>query len=90
MIKKLAGSDPANGKYGIAYDHFKEQGRAAFGEEMCLALDSWLKFKSIEKLITTYIMPLQELADSNGRIHCSMNLNTETGRISCRRPNLQN
>lgn len=23
-------------------------------------------------------------------MHCSMNLNTETGRLSCRRPNLQN
>jgi DNA polymerase I len=60
------------------------------GIDMCLALDSWLKFKGIEKLLTTYINPLQQLPDSNQRIHCSMNLNTETGRISCRRPNLQN
>ena len=60
------------------------------GVEICLALDSWLKFKGIEKLLSTYINPLQELPDSDGRIHCSMNLNTETGRISCRRPNLQN
>lgn len=57
---------------------------------MSIALDHWLKFKSIEKLLTTYINPLQELPDASGRIHCSMNLNTETGRISCRRPNLQN
>ncbi|KVH99126.1 3'-5' exonuclease domain-containing protein [Cynara cardunculus var. scolymus] len=28
--------------------------------------------------------------DSNGRIHCSLNINTETGRLSARRPNLQN
>ena len=26
----------------------------------------------------------------DGRVHGSMNLNTETGRLSCRRPNLQN
>jgi DNA polymerase-1 len=26
----------------------------------------------------------------DGRVHCSLNLNTETGRLSCRRPNLQN
>ena len=57
---------------------------------MCLALDSWLHFKGIEKLLSTYINPLQEQPDKNGRIHCSMNLNTETGRLSCRRPNLQN
>ena len=28
--------------------------------------------------------------DEQGRVHCSMNLNTETGRLSCKRPNLQN
>lgn len=28
--------------------------------------------------------------DKNSRIHCSLNLNTETGRLSSRRPNLQN
>ena len=30
------------------------------------------------------------MADENDRIHCSLNLNTETGRLSSRRPNLQN
>jgi DNA polymerase-1 len=33
---------------------------------------------------------LQANQDSNSRIHCSLNLNTETGRLSARRPNLQN
>jgi DNA polymerase-1 len=28
--------------------------------------------------------------DKHQRIHCSLNLNTETGRLSSRRPNLQN
>jgi DNA polymerase-1 len=28
--------------------------------------------------------------DKESRIHCSLNLNTETGRLSSRRPNLQN
>lgn len=27
---------------------------------------------------------------SDERVHCSLNLNTETGRLSARRPNLQN
>jgi len=30
------------------------------------------------------------MADSSSRIHCSLNLNTETGRLSSRAPNLQN
>lgn len=32
----------------------------------------------------------QELVDEQSRVHCSLNLNTETGRLSARRPNLQN
>ena len=28
--------------------------------------------------------------DENGRVHCSLNINTETGRLSARKPNLQN
>jgi len=30
------------------------------------------------------------MADHNHRVHCSLNLNTETGRLSSRKPNLQN
>lgn len=32
----------------------------------------------------------QRLVDKENRIHCSLNLNTETGRLSSRKPNLQN
>ena len=35
-------------------------------------------------------MPLQGLVDKNDRIHCSLNFNTETGRLSAKRPNAQN
>jgi DNA polymerase I len=33
---------------------------------------------------------LQGYVDGDGRIHCSININTETGRLSCRKPNIQN
>lgn len=54
------------------------------------AIVSFEKYKSIETLLKTYINPLQECTDRNSRIHCSLNLNTDTGRLSARRPNLQN
>lgn len=41
-------------------------------------------------MIANFLTSLQELADHDSRVHCSLNLNTETGRLSSRRPNLQN
>ncbi|EGG16650.1 mitochondrial DNA polymerase A [Cavenderia fasciculata] len=101
-LRLLSGKDPANGKYGTAYNHFavdrlppnateeeiekaKEEGRQA-----CLAIASLLEVGSIGTLISSFIIPLQRLADSNHRLHTSVNVNTETGRLSSRRPNLQN
>jgi DNA polymerase-1 len=31
-----------------------------------------------------------DIATADHRVHCSLNINTETGRLSARRPNLQN
>ena len=41
-------------------------------------------------MLATYIIPLQKSVGKDGRIHCSLNINTETGRLSARKPNLQN
>jgi len=41
-------------------------------------------------MIANFLTSLQSLADEQSRVHCSLNLNTETGRLSSRRPNLQN
>ena len=61
------------------------------------AVDALCEVSAIDTLLSNFIRPLQggEIAtvDSNGnlgRIHCSLNINTETGRLSARRPNLQN
>jgi len=45
---------------------------------------------SIDTMLSNFLLPLQELVDEESRIHCSLNINTETGRLSARRPNLQN
>jgi DNA polymerase-1 len=58
--------------------------------EACEALEALIEVGTIDTLLNTFIVPLQHLGDERGRIHTSMNLNTETGRLSCRRPNLQN
>ncbi|MDP3901308.1 MAG: DNA polymerase [bacterium] len=47
--------------------------------------------REIQKLYSTYILPLPEKADGNGRVHTHFDqLGTATGRISSSDPNLQN
>jgi len=87
-LRTLAGH-PAESppRYGTAYEAF---GGGEVGAEACSALDSLCRVSAIETMLSTFIVPLQELASPASRIHCSLNLNTETGRLSSRTPNLQN
>jgi DNA polymerase-1 len=95
VMRKLCGKIPtddeiASGvkpKWGTAFDHF---GGGAAGEEACRAIDALCKVSATNIMLTTFIRPLQTQVDQHGRIHCSLNLNTETGRLSSRKPNLQN
>lgn len=89
IVKKMLQKD-SNG-FSYAYNQFMQN----FNDEhkakaFEVALKDYELFKTIETLLQTFIIPLQESADQNGRIHCSLNLNTDTGRLSARRPNLQN
>lgn len=70
----------------------------ATGQEVLEALDSHplpkliLQYRSLAKLLGTYIKPLPQLVDeSDGRIHTSFNQTVAaTGRLSSSDPNLQN
>ncbi|XP_057951031.1 DNA polymerase I A, chloroplastic/mitochondrial isoform X2 [Malania oleifera] len=75
--------------YGTAYAAF---GGGQEGREACHAIAALCQMCSIDSLISNFILPLQgsDVSGKNGRIHCSLNINTETGRLSARRPNLQN
>ncbi|XP_047336760.1 DNA polymerase I A, chloroplastic/mitochondrial-like isoform X2 [Impatiens glandulifera] len=75
--------------YGTAYNAF---GGGVEGKKACHAIAALCKVCSIDSLISNFILPLQgsHISGKNGRVHCSLNINTETGRLSARRPNLQN
>lgn len=75
--------------YGTAYSAF---GGGQEGREACHAIAALCEVCCIDALISNFILPLQgsHVSGNNGRIHCSLNINTETGRLSARRPNLQN
>ncbi|XP_073151319.1 DNA polymerase I A, chloroplastic/mitochondrial-like isoform X2 [Henckelia pumila] len=81
--------DPDTSAYGAAYAAF---GGGQAGIEACHAIAALCEVCSIDSLISNFILPLQgnHISGKNGRIHCSLNINTETGRLSARRPNLQN
>ncbi len=50
-----------------------------------------IEYREAAKLLSTYIVPMPELADENGRIHTTFTQNvTATGRLSSTNPNLQN
>ncbi|CAB9529669.1 polymerase I B, chloroplastic/mitochondrial [Seminavis robusta] len=88
VLRTLAGdpfADPP--KYGTAYERF---GSGQAGHDACVALFSLCAIGSIDTMIANFLTSLQCLADEKERVHGSLNLNTETGRLSSRRPNLQN
>ncbi|MBQ9017056.1 hypothetical protein IJ103_02330, partial [Candidatus Saccharibacteria bacterium] len=50
-----------------------------------------VEYREVSKLLNTYIAPLPDLADEEGRIHTTFTQNvTATGRLSSVNPNLQN
>ncbi|KAH7427135.1 hypothetical protein KP509_10G031600 [Ceratopteris richardii] len=75
--------------YGQAYSAF---GGGHEGKEACRAIAALCEVSAIDTLISGFIQPLQggDIIGPDNRVHCSLNLNTETGRLSARRPNLQN
>ncbi|CAI9773443.1 unnamed protein product [Fraxinus pennsylvanica] len=81
--------NPDKSDYGAAYTAF---GGGQAGVEACHAIAALCEVCSIDSLISNFILPLQgnHISGKDWRIHCSLNINTETGRLSARRPNLQN
>ncbi|KAL2322605.1 hypothetical protein Fmac_026984 [Flemingia macrophylla] len=75
--------------YGKAFSAFPTEEE---GKEACHAIAALCEVCSIDSLISNFILPLQghNISGKDHRVHCSININTETGRLSARRPNLQN
>jgi DNA polymerase-1 len=88
VLKELAGDvEAVPPRYGKALEHF---GGGCEGEKACSAIHSLVSVGAIDTMLSNFILPLQQMVDGDSRVHCSMNLNTDTGRLSARRPNLQN
>ena len=67
---------------GTAFEAFKEKtGDVEEAKRACRALGALAQVGQVDATITNFLVPLQALVDENSRIHCSLNLNTETGMI---------
>ena len=54
-------------------------------------IEKIFEYREAAKLLSTYILPLPDLADKNSRVHTTFTQNvTATGRLSSKDPNLQN
>jgi DNA polymerase-1 len=54
-------------------------------------IDLMLEYNSLSSILATFVQPIYELLDSDGRIRTSFNdCGTKTGRLSSSEPNLQN
>ena len=74
---------------GTAFGAF---GGGKDGVEACAAIDALNDVAAIDTLLSNFIIPLQgdDIRGPEGRVHGALNINTETGRLSARRPSLQN
>lgn len=53
--------------------------------------ESILAYRGCQKLISTYIDKMADVAKNDGRVHCIFNqVGTDTGRFSSKNPNMQN
>ena len=82
-------NDALKKRCGAAYDAF---GGGYDGAEACAAVDALNDVAAIDTLLSNFIIPLQSdnLRWKTGMVHTALNINTETGRLSARRPSLQN
>lgn len=89
-LRALSGKNPSEGKFGAAFKHLATKEGEEAAKECCFAIDALVNSQSISTLLQSFIIPLQDLADERSRVHTSINVNTETGRLSSKKPNLQN
>jgi DNA polymerase-1 len=69
----------------------KELAKLAAMDEPHPIIEKIFRYREVEKLLTTYVLPLPKLADKNDYVHTTFTQDvTATGRLSSVNPNLQN
>lgn len=79
----------AQGKRGKTHYSTSHEALEKIADEH-VAIKKILSYRELAKLKSTYIDPLPKLIGDDGRIHTHYAVDTSTGRLSSKRPNLQN
>ena len=92
LLAEYAGSDPENGKLGRAADPEQLPSFASpqYTQQACLMMHHLLNVGKYDYVVGSFIDPLMEKIVNHDRIHPSLSLDTSTGRLVCRKPNLHN
>lgn len=72
--------------------HYVLSASTSHFQELILFILDFSGFQPVSYLMLmsiSFIHQGSNVASKRGRVHCSLNINTETGRLSARRPNLQ-
>lgn len=92
VLEELAGR--GSSKKGLAYQQLVNRQDAAYSPEkaemVAKGLQQLREAAKTKTLITGFAQPLQAYARPTGRIHPQWKFDTSTGRLACRKPNLQN
>lgn len=90
LLTEFAGKDPDNNVFGRAAE---QDQLGKFGTEYvkqaCLMLHSMVNITKYQYVLSSFIDPLIEKTVYS-KIHPSLSLDTSTGRLACRKPNLHN
>lgn len=90
ILRRLAG-DPQSGKAGEAKEQLLQKGwHDEHAETISEALRHLQAAARNKVSLTGFVLPLKQHSAKTGRIHPSWQLDTSTGRLACRSPNLQN
>lgn len=89
VLKEFAGDESASS--GQAYKQLIANGASAEdARRISQSLRQLQAAKKTKALLSGFALPLQRYAETSGRIHPQWKFDTATGRLACRKPNLQN
>jgi DNA polymerase I-like protein with 3'-5' exonuclease and polymerase domains len=84
MLKEVTGANIGSTDKDALEELFEKYPEVQF-------LRALMSLRKLQKMLGTYVDGIREAVCSDGRVHASYNLHgTETGRLSCSNPNMQN